>query len=145
MSETAVSGRFAHRWGVFVGCDERNGCIRSVRSSVGGFGVVMSETAVSGRFAHRWGVFVGCVIRSGPAALFPNPLRPLARRNRSADVERFELIGVDDAVGCEQVGKDRCRGSCVAECVVGSLENHAVALADVAEPVRELTVRVETS
>ena len=46
MSETAVSGRFAHRWGFERACDERNRRIRSVRSSRGGAQVTVMRMRV---------------------------------------------------------------------------------------------------
>ena len=68
-----------------------------------------------------------------------------ARRERSADVERFELLGLGDAVRREEMGEHRCGRSGVAEGVVRPFECDPETLAHVAEPVRQLPIGVEAT
>ncbi len=56
-----------------------------------------------------------------------------------------ELIDGDDAVRPQQVGQHGGGGICIGQCVVWPGEIHPVALAQIGEPVRVLSLRVEAT
>ena len=98
--------------------------------------------------SDRW--LAKLLIRSGPNAVLVEPAGWTAARTGRGDarslrrdVERRELLGVDDAVCPQEVGEHGGCGQRITERVVRSLERDAVAGADVCETMRLLAFGIE--